>query len=157
MEVSIIMPADDTSGFYDTELEKMNQLIAEVNRMLSQDDLVANILSSGRYHNLRIQIANCSDFNLIKTLANPDETGIRKYHNRLQAYCKLVSPYPGKTIEYHFIPVFTFSKINCPPYKEDDMINCIVAVYLSDYHYDRDANILYYTLTLYLSAIERVR
>lgn len=156
MEVSIVMPVDNPSGFYDLELQKMNQVIAEVNRMLSRDDLMVNILSSARYHSLRIQIKDCSDFSLIKTIANP-EYGIKKYHNRLQAYCKLVSPYPGKTIDYHFIPVFTFSKINCPPYQEADMINCIVTVYLSDYYYDRDANILYYTLTLYLSAIERVR
>ena len=117
MNVEVIMPADDTSGFYEGELQKMNQVVNEINHMLEQKDLDASIHTNAKFHSLHITINECTNFGLIKLLANPDETGVCNYHNKLQAYCKLITPYPGKTIVYHFIPPFSFSKLNIPPIK----------------------------------------
>lgn len=153
MNVEVIMPADDTSGFYEGELQKMDQVVNEIDHMLEQKDLDASIHTNAKLHSLHITINGCSNFNLIKLLANPNETGIHKCHNRLQAYCKLIAPYPGKTIEYHFIPPFSFSKLNIPPYK-NGVINCVATVYLSNFTYDRGSKILSYTLSLYLAAIQ---
>lgn len=155
MNVEVIMPADDTSGFYEGELQKMGQVVNEINHMLEQKDLDASIHTNAKFHSLHITINECTNFGLIKLLANPDETGVRNYHNRLQAYCKLITPYPGKTIVYHFIPPFSFSKLNIPPYK-NGTINCVATVYLSNFAYNRDSKTLSYTLSLYLAAIQAV-